>query len=751
MPEQMSSESSSPSTTASDSEQVRTSTGVTVSRFFTQQGVNPFDEVEWTDRRSVIYTESGDIVFESDAVRVPKEWSQLATDILVSKYFRRAGVPGPTGWETSAQQLISRVARTLRSEGEELGYFASSEDAETFQMELTHLLLHQKGAFNSPVWFNCGLSHEYGIKGGAGSWWYDKKQGAAVEVDDGYAHPQNSACFIQSVQDDLMSIFDLVRNEARLFKYGSGTGTNFSTLRGSMEKLSSGGTSSGLMSFLEVLDRGAGATKSGGTTRRAAKMVILDMDHPEIETFIDWKAREERKVRALVDAGYPSDFNGEAYKTVSGQNSNNSVRMSDAFMEAYLKDGAWATTLRTTREAHQTHRARDLMKKVADAAWSCADPGVQFDATINAWHTCPNTDRIYASNPCSEYMFLNDSACNLASLNLMKFLNEDESFDVASYRAAIRTFTIAMEIIVDFSSYPTEKICENSNAYRPLGLGYANLGTLFMVKGIPYESEDAYALCGALTAVLSGHAYATSAELAAVKGSFEGFDQNREPMLRVINKHRSSVYRISSEHCPQELLRAAEEDWDNALRLGEEHGYRNAQATVLAPTGTIGLFMDCDTTGIEPDFAVVKFKKLAGGGYFKIVNQSMPRALEVLGYGETQIEDIVTHVTGTGTVFGAPVINTVSLEEKGLRAEEIDRIEKVLPSVMELNGAINVRVVGEKAAQRMGFTPEQYDRPDFNLLLAMGFTRDEIEEANAVICGALTIEGAPHLRADNET
>jgi len=494
---------------------------LTIRPYFTRPGVHPFDEIEWTKRRSAILNEKGEVIFECENVEVPASWSQLATDILVSKYFRRAGVPG-TGMETSAKQVVSRICRAIRGYGEKAGYFATPQDAETFERELIHLLIHQKGAFNSPVWFNCGLSEAYGIQGSPGNWRVDENTGEVYEVTDSYQHPQNSACFIQSVEDDLMSIFELVKNEARLFKYGSGTGTNFSVLRGSMEKLSSGGTSSGLMSFLDVLDRGAGATKSGGTTRRAAKMVILDMDHPEIEEFITWKAREEKKVAALIQAGYPADFNGEAYRTVSGQNSNNSVRLSDAFMDAYLRDGEWTTTLRTTGEPYKTYKARYLMRLIAESAWKCADPGVQFDTTINDWHTCPNTDRIYASNPCSEYMFLNDSACNLASLNLVKFLREDGSFDVESYRAAIRTFIIAQEILVGYSSYPTRKIAENSFLYRPLGLGYANLGALLMQMGIPYESEDALALCGVLTAILGGHAYVTSAELARIKGPFVG-------------------------------------------------------------------------------------------------------------------------------------------------------------------------------------------------------------------------------------
>jgi len=722
--------------------------GLTINPYFTKPGLHPFDEIEWVHRRSAIHNEKGEVVFESDNVEVPKSWSQLATDILVSKYFRKAGVPG-VGNETSARQVVHRIAHSIRAHGEEVGYFASPTDAETFELELAHLLITQKGAFNSPVWFNCGLSQEYGIVGSPGNWRVDDETGEAKEVDDSYRYPQNSACFIQSVNDDLMSIFGLLRNEARLFKYGSGTGTNFSALRGSMERLSSGGTSSGLMSFLDVLDRGAGATKSGGTTRRAAKMVILDMDHPEIESFIDWKVREEKKVGALISAGYSSDFNGEAYRTVSGQNSNNSVRVADAFMDAYARDGDWTTTLRTTGEPYQTLRARSLFRRVCEAAWACADPGIQFDTTINDWHTCPNTDRIYASNPCSEYMFLNDSACNLASLNLTKFLRSDGSFDVESYRVAIRVFVIAQEILVGFSSYPTKRIAENSSAYRPLGLGYANLGTLLMLCGIPYESEEAYAMTGAGTAIMGGYAYATSAEIARSMGPFAGFAKNREPMLRVMNKHRAAVYRISVDRCPSGLLRAAQEEWDRAIRLGEEFGYRNAQTTVLAPTGTIGLLMDCDTTGIEPDFALVKMKKLAGGGYLKIINQSVPRALAVLGYTQRQIDDIVTYAIGTASLNGAPHVNATSLEQKGLTPAEIERIEKAPPSAMDLSAAINVWTLGEATIKRLGFTPEQYQNPKFNLLRAMSFSSKQIEEATRHVCGTMTIEGAPHLRPDH--
>ena len=512
----------------------------------------------------------------------------------------------------------------------------------------------QKGAFNSPVWFNCGL-HLYGITGSGGNWYWNPQLGEIREATDAYSHPQCSACFIQSVDDDLMSIFDLAKNEARLFKYGSGTGTNFSKIRGKQEKLSGGGTSSGLMSFLEVLDKGAGATKSGGTTRRAAKMVCLDIDHPEVVDFINWKVKEEKKAGILIQhGGFTSDFNGEAYHTVSGQNSNNSVRISDEFMEAYLKGEKWNTRFRTTDEVCETYEARSLMRQIAEAAWNCADPGVQFDTIINDWHTSANTDRIYASNPCSEYMFLNDSACNLASLNLMKFVDEAGNFQVEDFRQAVRTFIIAQEIAVDFASYPTKVIAQNSHDYRPLGLGYANLGTLLMTSGIPYDSPKALAIAGAITALMTGHAYQVSSEIAQVTGPFPGFEKNRDPMLRVMRKHRNAAYEIDSSLCPLELLTAAREAWDKAVTSGEQYGYRNAQSTVLAPTGTIGLLMDCDTTGVEPEFSLVKWKKLAGGGHFKIINQSVPQALRRLGYGDDQVKEIQNYILEKGTIEGAP-------------------------------------------------------------------------------------------------
>ena len=724
--------------------------GLKIERRFTKPGTDALAAVTYEKRSSAITNTDGSVVFKMENAEVPKSWSQLATDIVVSKYFRKAGVPG-TGSETSVRQVVHRIAHAIRRAGEEFGgYFRTAEDADAFEAELSHLLVTQKGAFNSPVWFNCGLAEAYGIRtGSGGSFAWDFRKNAPSLTKDSYAHPQCSACFIQKVEDDLMSIFDLVKNEARLFKFGSGTGSNFSKIRGKQEKLSGGGTSSGLMSFLEVLDRGAGATKSGGTTRRAAKMVCLDMDHPEIVDFINWKVKEEKKVAILIAAGYSADFNGEAYKTVSGQNSNNSVRISDEFMKAYLEGGKWQTRFRTTGEVCETFDARDLMHQIAYAAWSCADPGVQLDTTINEWHTSANTDKINASNPCSEYMFLDDSACNLASINLMKFLNDDGSFDIEGYRHACRLFITAQEILVDYSSYPTQSIAQNSHDYRPLGLGYANLGTLLMVKGIPYDSEKAFAICGALTAITTGHGYRTSAEIAKHKGPFPGYPQNEQPMLRVMNKHRDAAYKISDKLCPSDILRAAREDWDEVVRLGEKYGYRNAQATVIAPTGTIGLLMDCDTTGIEPDFSLVKFKKLAGGGYFKIVNQSVPRALQNLGYREDQIRDIVTYVTGTLTLDGAPHINPATLKERGFADEDIEKIEANIPGVFELQFAFNKWTLGEDTMKRLGFKEEEYNNFNFNMLEALGFSQKQLQEANDIVCGRMTIEGAPGIKPEH--
>jgi ribonucleoside-diphosphate reductase alpha chain len=751
-------EPSSPATTTTTSSgsdrpsaKPRAKRGLSFSRRFTQPGQDPFAQVVWERRQSVITNPDGSIVFKMEGAEIPEGWSQLATDIVVSKYFRKAGLNGDKNrGETSVRQVVARIARTIRAAGEQLGgYFATKKDAENFEAELTWLLVNQYGAFNSPVWFNCGLFHEYGIEGSGGNWAWSDTTTDVHECDNAYEHPQCSACFIQAVEDDLMAIYELVKNEARLFKYGSGTGSNFSSIRGKQEKLSGGGTSSGLMSFLEVLDRAAGATKSGGTTRRAAKMVCLDMDHPEIVDFINWKVREEKKARALIAGGYEADFNGEAYRTVSGQNSNNSIRVSDEFMKAALSGGQWQTRARTTGDVVETMDAAKLWQNLAESAWVCADPGVQYDTTINRWHTCPNSGKINASNPCSEYMFLDDSACNLSSLNLTKFLDNTGRFDLEGYRHAIDLFFTAQEILVDFSSYPTKQITQNSHDFRPLGLGYANLGTLLMVQGIPYDSDAGRSVAAALTAILCGRAYAMSAKIAKTKGPFPGFAKNREPMLRVMRMHQDAAYAVNRDQCPEQLWKGACEDWDEAVRLGSEFGYRNSQATVLAPTGTIGLLMDCDTTGIEPDFALVKFKKLAGGGYFKIVNGSVPDALRRLGYNPTEVADIVAFVSGTNTLFGSPHINRVTLKEKGLTDEDLSKLEAAIPTVFDLNLAFAPWVLGKDTYDRLGVDAARVGKPGFNFLVHLGFTRAQIEEANEVVVGRMTIEGAPHLKAQH--
>jgi len=725
--------------------------GLAIERRYTEEDSEAFADMVWESRESVITNPDGSVVFKMEGAEVPAGWSQLATDIVVSKYFRKAGLHGDKAkGETSVREVVYRIAHTIRTAGEEFGgYFASKKDADTFEAELAWMLANQYGAFNSPVWFNCGLFHEYGIEGSGGNWAWNEEATEVSETANAYERPQCSACFIQSVDDDLMAIYDLVKSEARLFKYGSGTGSNFSRIRGKQEKLSGGGTSSGLMSFLEVLDRAAGATKSGGTTRRAAKMVCLDMDHPEIRDFINWKVREEKKAKALIAAGYDSDFNGDAYRTVSGQNSNNSVRVTDDFMRAALGGGKWQTRARTTGAVVDTLDASELWNELAQAAWTCADPGVQYDSVINRWHTCPNSGKINASNPCSEYMFLDDTACNLSSLNLTKFLSVDGEFDIDGYRHAIEIFFLAQEILVDLSSYPTQRIAKNSHDYRPLGLGYANLGTLLMLLGIPYDSDRGRAIASALTAVLCGHAFVTSANIAANKGAFDGYAKNREPMLRVMRMHQEAAYAINRDACPETLWRAACEDWDDAVRSGEEFGYRNSQSTVLAPTGTIGLLMDCDTTGIEPDFALVKFKKLAGGGYFKIVNQSVPEALRRLRYSEAQIQEIVAYVSGTNTLLGAPHINRASLKARGLTDDELSRIEDALPGVFDVTLAFAPWVLGKEAYDRLGVTAQTASQPGFNLLKYLGFSEKEIEQAGDVMVGRMTIEDAPHLREEH--
>jgi ribonucleoside-diphosphate reductase alpha chain len=601
-------------------------TGLTFRRHFTTAGRHPFDEVTWERRSAVINDEKGQPVFEQHDIEVPATWSQTATNIVASKYFR--GQLGAPDREASVRGLIGRVVDTIRSWAEAQGYFATPSDLEAFSDELTHLLVQQKAAFNSPVWFNVGIEKA----------------------------PQSSACFINSVQDTMDSILGLARTEGMLFKFGSGTGSNLSSIRSSKERLAGGGTASGPVSFMRGYDAFAGVIKSGGKTRRAAKMVILNTDHPDVVEFIHSKADEEKKAWALIDAGYDGSFNvrGGAYDSVFFQNANHSVRVTDDFMRAVVEDRDWTTRYVLSGEPCETYRARDLMAQMAQAAWQCGDPGIQYDTTVNDWHTCPNTARINGSNPCSEYMFLDDTACNLASLNLMKFVGASGEFDVDDFRAACRTTITAQEILVDNSSYPTQSIDRNSHDFRPLGLGYANLGVLLMDRGLPYDSDEGRAYAAAVTALMHGEAYAQSARVASAMGPFAGYAKNAEPMLRVIDKHRKHAHMIDSELVPKPLLQASLDVWDEAYALGAQHGYRNSQVTVLAPTGTIGFMMDCDTTGIEPDIALVKYKKLVGGGMMKIVNQSVPQALRKLGYSPLQVEEIVRYIDEKEMIEGAP-------------------------------------------------------------------------------------------------
>ncbi len=817
-----------------------------IDRRYTKKDTDVFSTVQWTRRSSRIANLDGSVVFEMNDAEVPEGWSQLATDIMVSKYFRKAGVPQTgddgavlkdeggrvvTGPERSARQVIHRLAGCWRHWGQEHGYFNTEEDGQAFYDELCHMLLHQMAAPNSPQWFNTGLNWAYGINGPAqGHYYTDPTTGATRLSEDAYAHPQPHACFIQSVQDDLVSpggIMDLWVREARLFKYGSGTGTNFSKLRGECEPLSGGGKSSGLMSWLKIGDRAAGAIKSGGTTRRAAKMVCLDLDHPDIEKFVNWKVREEIKVAALVEGlkhlpgeqketaeklgmELDYDFNGEAYLTVSGQNSNNSVRMPNSFFNALDSDGQWDLMRRTDGELGKSINARALWDQIGYAAWRCADPGVQYDTTINQWHTCPESGRINASNPCSEYMFLDNTACNLASLNMLKFYDPKRRvFDWAGYEHAVNLWTIVLEISVLMAQFPSQEIAELSYQYRTLGLGFANMGAMLMQAGIPYDSDRGRAVCGSLSAILTGQSYTTSAVMAEQMGAFPGYQKNRKHMLRVIRNHRRAAYGVprdleltddtdlgvyegleikpvpinadaldqGEEHIGKlangrELIDRARIAWDSALRLGQEHGFRNAQTTVIAPTGTIGLLMDCDTTGVEPDFALVKFKKLAGGGYFKIANQSLRAALEALGYEKQQAKDIMVYVMGAlhldvpmpgagGTSGGgsggegeegAPTLGGKTfdrfLKDHGLLDADLQKVIDALPTVFELSHAFNPWTLGENAIKRLGMT-DQADKPGFDLLTALGLTKPQITALNRVVCGTQTVEGAPHLKDEH--
>jgi len=817
-----------------------------ISRRYTKEGVDPYSLFKYTNRSSVLRNPDGSTVFEMHNIEVPTNWSQLATDILAQKYFRRAGVKQydengkevldengqpVLGPEKSIKQVIHRLAGAWMYWGETHNYFDTREDAKAFYDEIAYMLIKQMCAPNSPQWFNTGLNYAYGITGSKqGHYYIDPATEELTKSEDSYTRPQPHACFIQSVSDDLLNeggIFDLVTREARIFKYGSGTGSNFSTLRGGGEKLSGGGYSSGLMSFLRIFDRAASAIKSGGTTRRAAKMVILDIDHPDVEEFIEWKAKEEEKVAALVAGSkvnskfmqaimeeaitngsdrltnkrlnmlmknalhrgvplnsiqrvldlvnqgftsldfeqYDTHYEGEAYITVSGQNSNNSIRVTNEFMNAVENDEMWELKWRVDGKTAKTLRARDLWEKINLSAWKSADPGIQFDTTINEWHTCPNSGRINASNPCSEYMFLDDTACNLASLNLLKFYDDESGeFEVESFRHAVRLWTIVLEISVLMAQFPSKQVAKLSYEYRTLGLGYANLGSLLMINGIPYDSSEALAWTGAITAILTAQSYLTSAEMAKELKPFPGFERNRDAMLKVMRNHRRAAYNvpiaeyedltirpigINHKYCPENLAQAACQSWDEALDMGQQYGYRNAQVSVIAPTGTIGLVMDCDTTGIEPDFAVVKYKKLSGGGYFKIVNQSVRKALVKLGYSEKQIEDIEKYSKGTGTLLGCPHINKTTLKQKGFSEEKIELIEKQLDTVFDVRFAFNKWALGEDFLLSIGFTQKQIDDKNFDLLKVLGYTEAQIEEANDYICGTMMIEGAPHLKAEH--
>jgi ribonucleoside-diphosphate reductase alpha chain len=822
-----------------------------IQRHFTREGESPYARVNFVRRSSEIKDPDGTVVFKHDNIQVPEDWSSVAVDILAQKYFRKAGVPQvdendnpildkdgkqKLGGESDARQVFHRLANCWRRWGREHKYFDTPADANTFYDELVYMLANQYAAPNSPQWFNTGLFDSYNIVGKSqGHYFVDPVSHTMTETKNAYEHPQPHACFIQSVQDDLVNeggIMDLWVREARLFKYGSGTGSNFSNIRGVNEPLSGGGKSSGLMSFLRIGDRAAGAIKSGGTTRRAAKMVCLNLDHPDIIDFIDWKVVEEQKVAALVagsriirqqlkeisvacrvtegsgqvrieadpnknkglkralqvarnyavPAAYikkvlelarqgitdfefvdlDTNWDSEAYLTVAGQNSNNSVRIPNAFFEKLRAREDWPLKYRCGEGATRTVPASELWEKIAYAAWACADPGVQFDTTINEWHTCPEDGRINASNPCSEYMFLDDTACNLASINLVKFLDKEGNFDVDSYLHAIRVWTIVLEISVLMASFPSRPIAQKSFEFRTLGLGFANLGTVLMRLGIPYDSARGYAWCGAMSSMLTGQAYLTSAEMARELGPFPGFYRNRDHMLRVLRNHRRAAHNadrseyegltikphgINPNYLPDGLTKAAREVWDRAIELGEVHGYRNAQATVIAPTGTIGLLMDCDTTGIEPDFSLVKFKKLAGGGYFKIINQSIPIALRHLGYPEEDVKNIVTYATGHNTLKDSPYVNHESLKAKGFTPAELEKLEKALPGVFDISFAFNYHVLGEEfIGETLGISEQAYQAWDFNLLKELGFTSEQILAANEYCCGTMTVEGAPSIK-----
>ncbi|MDE3269958.1 MAG: adenosylcobalamin-dependent ribonucleoside-diphosphate reductase [Pseudomonadota bacterium] len=807
--------------------------GLEICRRFTSDGGNPYEGIKFEKRVSELKNLDGSEASASVEVVVPAAWNQVASDILAQKYIRQRGIPKAER-EHDARQVFHRLAGCWQHWGLKSGYFTDQDSAAAFYDEVCFMLAHQYAAPNSPQWFNTGLNYAYGLKGkGQGHYYVCPETNELKKSASAYERPQPHACFIQSVDDNLVNdngIMDLWQKEARLFKYGSGTGTNFSSLRGAGEPLSGGGVSSGLMSFLRVGDRAAGAIKSGGTTRRAAKMVCLDVDHPDILEFVNWKLHEEQKVAALVGGStiinthlkrifslacaaledsetdllqdkelaqacleakrnhvsdnyiaraihlaqqgvkefdfprYSFDWNSEAYQTVSGQNSNNSVRITAEFMQALRCNTDWELIARANGKALRTVGAKELWDNICYAAWSCADPGIQYDTTINEWHTCLHDGRIRASNPCSEYMFLDDTACNLASVNLIKFYDrEQRMFDIAAFRHACRIWTVVLDISMQMAQFPSPQIAQRSWEYRTLGLGYANIGALLMTMGVAYDSKKALAVSGGITALMTATAYATSAELAKHLGVFPRFSANREGMLRVIANHRAAAYddvefnglthapmRISSDCCPADLLQAARSAWDEALSAGDRHGYRNAQTTVIAPTGTIGLLMDCDTTGIEPDFALVKFKKLAGGGYFKIINQSVPPALEQLGYRPQQVREILTFCVGSGTLAEAPRINFATLKDKGFTDAKLIAINKDMPYMFDISFAFSKQALGEEfCRETLNIPTAQLNSPDFSVLSYLGFSPTDIELANDYVCGTMTLEGAPHLRAEH--
>lgn len=837
-----------------------------IDRFFTKKGKSPLEGVEFKQIDIEMKNPDGSKVFALNGAEVPADWSQVASDVIAQKYFRKAGIPAKTkkveeetvpSWlwrsipddkaiaklpkekrtvgETTAREVFNRLAGAWTYWGWKGDYFDTEEDARAFYDEMTYMLATQMGAPNSPQWFNTGLHWAYGVDGPSqGHYYVDPATKELTRSNSAYERPQPHACFIQSVSDDLVNeggIMDLWVREARLFKYGSGTGSNFSRIRGAEEPLSGGGRSSGLMSFLKIGDRAAGAIKSGGTTRRAAKMVVVDVDHPDIEEFINWKVLEEQKVAAIVAGSklarkhlaavmeacqkgsgedrfvpaknaalkqaivearrsmlpdnyvqrviqyarqgytemefptFDTDWDSEAYRTVSGQNSNNTVRINNDFLNAVENDGEWKLTNRITGKAIKTMKARDLWEQIGSAAWACADPGLQYDTTINEWHTCPQSGRINASNPCSEYMFLDDTACNLASINLLKFQKKNGKFNVKAFEYASRLWTVVLEISVAMAQFPSKEIAQLSYEYRTLGLGFANLGGLLMASGLGYDSKEGRSLCGAISAVMTGVAYATSAEIAKELGAFEGYAKNREDMMRVMRNHRRSALGtkegyeglsvppvpLDIDNCPDsELVEGAKRAWDTALILGEEYGYRNAQATCIAPTGTIGLVMDCDTTGIEPDFAMVKFKKLAGGGYFKIINQQVPVGLRYLGYTEKQIQEIDQYAVGRATLKGSPFINHETLKAKGFTDETLQKVEKLLLGAFEIQFAFNKWSLGEEfCTDVLNIPAQRLNDPLFNMLEYLGFSKSEIEAANEYCCGTMTVEGAPGLKSEH--